>query len=295
MGYNDAVVIELSQVPCELICAICHELISDPLQTPCHHVFCGECILQSFDVNQICPIDRSQLTMRKLIPIQLANPILYRIWNKIKLRCPYAVPNVCHWTGSPETFEAHMSACACSQGSVISQESTGQSNSTREQDKLIFSLNNKIFSLNNKILPLNRDIAEHLTHIALQTDADQENRALYDTKVEENRLLNQQMKNIRVIAIPSYDYNIHTAAELSQLIFQDRESCPSGIDRNRVYQCITKIARVYHQCSWEAWEGFPEVKLNLHMLVAIASASSWFTSNQRSSLETERVQLILLK
>jgi hypothetical protein len=173
---------------------------------------------------------------------------------------------------------------------MISQKSTGHSNSTREQDKLISSLisSKTIFSLNNKILTLNRDIAEH-------RNANQGNKVLYDIKVEENRLLNQQMKNIRVIAIPSYDYDIHTAAELSQLIFQDRESCPSGIDRNRIYQCITKIARVYHQCPWEAWEGSPEVKLNLHMLVAIASASSWFTSNQRSSLETERVQLILLK
>ena len=42
----------------ELRCPICLELVSDPVQTSCGHLFCGECIE---DIKQ-CPVDRETFT-----------------------------------------------------------------------------------------------------------------------------------------------------------------------------------------------------------------------------------------
>jgi hypothetical protein len=249
MGFNDAIIIELSQVPCELICALCLELISNPLQTPCNHVFCAECITPSVNLNNLCPIDRSPLPAIRLIPIQFANPILYRIWNKIKLRCPYAVPNSCPWTGCPESFEAHASACAYSKGSLISRESTKHGKSTEAaEDKATIATQNKAIS------NLQRDLAERLNHISSQR---------------------RQIESFKVKVDPTYRYTIHNSKELSKLIFQELQSPPAGIDRNRIYQCIINIARSCNQYSWD-----DEIVHNLKMLLAIANASSWFTDNQ---------------
>lgn len=280
MGYNDAVVIELSQVPCELICAICHELISNPLQTRCNHVFCAECITPAVNANFLCPIDRSQLSVIGLTPIKFANPILYRIWNKLKLRCPYAVPNSCHWTGSPDSFEAHMSACASSQGSVISQDTiTKHSNTTEAEDKIIIS------NLKNAVIVLNREKSAHLSDLSTQTNATLDVARLYHIKQEENRALSQGITSMRGIVHPNYDYNIMNTEVLSELIFQDRDGCPYGVDRNRIYQCITNIVRTYGQNSDYYQEQAPNVFHNMLMLLAIASASSWFTVNQRNNLQ----------
>ena len=44
MGMNYFV---LEPVPEDLICPICHELLNEPVQTPCGHLFCKECFIQA--------------------------------------------------------------------------------------------------------------------------------------------------------------------------------------------------------------------------------------------------------
>lgn len=50
-------------------CSICLEILEDPLQTPCRHLFCAECILSFLGAPQAthaCPICRTSITKKTL-------------------------------------------------------------------------------------------------------------------------------------------------------------------------------------------------------------------------------------
>ena len=88
----------------ELKCGICLELVSDPVQTSCGHLFCEECIKGI----QECPVDRDFFT---------TTPDLFnnrRIRN-FKVRCPNKEKG-CQWQGNLGDVEEHtITDCDCYQ------------------------------------------------------------------------------------------------------------------------------------------------------------------------------------
>ncbi|XP_054163575.1 E3 ubiquitin-protein ligase NRDP1-like [Oppia nitens] len=54
------------EVPEELMCSICNDVLCEPLVTECDHLFCRECITEWLSVNRTCPIDRLYITSRNL-------------------------------------------------------------------------------------------------------------------------------------------------------------------------------------------------------------------------------------
>ena len=71
----------------ELKCPICLELVSDPVQTSCGHLFCGKCIKET----KTCPVDRKQFTSHK------DNYNDRRVRN-LKVKCPNKRRG-CQWLG----------------------------------------------------------------------------------------------------------------------------------------------------------------------------------------------------
>ena len=88
----------------ELKCGICLELVSDPVQTSCGHLFCGECI----EGIQECPVDREIFT---------TTPDLFnnRRVRNFKVKCPNRKGG-CQWQGNLGDIDNHTAAdCDCDQ------------------------------------------------------------------------------------------------------------------------------------------------------------------------------------
>ena len=103
----------------DLKCPICLELVSDPLQTSCGHLFCGECIK---DIEQ-CPIDREDFTTTQ-------DHFNRRRLRSFKVKCPNSERG-CKWQGDLGDAEGH------TEGTCISQEiecTKGCGNKMQRQD-----------------------------------------------------------------------------------------------------------------------------------------------------------------
>ena len=81
----------------ELKCSICLELVSDPVQTSCGHLFCGKCITET----ETCPVDRTNFTTT---PDHFNN----RRLGNFKVKCPNNEKG-CDWVGELREAEDHIS------------------------------------------------------------------------------------------------------------------------------------------------------------------------------------------
>jgi hypothetical protein len=151
-----------------------------------------------------------------------------------------------------------MSACACS----------------KESKYLVSS---EVLAQNKVIDDLKKSVAEHLHKISIIT---RQHSAIH----AENSLLRQQTTGSKVQVDTTYKYNIGDLEELSELIFQDRENPPAGINCHRIYQCIWNITIYYSRYTFEE---HPEIVQNLKLLLTIATTSNWFTFSQRTNIEAK--------
>ena len=87
MGWNITRFPDKDQIEREgdLICSICTNVLEDPVQTPCSHVFCKKCIQKWLDTgSNNCPVDRELLTLNLLKP---ESRITMRRLNRLCIRC----------------------------------------------------------------------------------------------------------------------------------------------------------------------------------------------------------------
>ena len=81
----------------EVKCPICWELVSDPVQTSCGHLFCGECITGT----STCPVDRKQFT-------SYSDKFNDRRLRNFKVKCPKKERG-CQWQGNLGDVDKHTS------------------------------------------------------------------------------------------------------------------------------------------------------------------------------------------
>ena len=70
----------------DLICQICHGVFVDPVQTPCRHLFCKQCIEEWIQQNETCPSDRSFLCTQLLTKAPFA---IQNIIGRLPITCVY--------------------------------------------------------------------------------------------------------------------------------------------------------------------------------------------------------------
>lgn len=77
-----------------LLCPICKVPFVTPVTTPCDHTFCFSCIKQSFETNEICPVDRKPFRGRHVKP---SSRLVRNQLDALVVECPNAE------RGCPET------------------------------------------------------------------------------------------------------------------------------------------------------------------------------------------------
>ena len=86
----------------ETKCAVCHELINQPVHTSCEHLFCRNCIKRQLN----CPI------CRKYISSRTQDVGTNKVLKVCKVKCPNSSEG-CDWKGALGDAEEHLKDCQC--------------------------------------------------------------------------------------------------------------------------------------------------------------------------------------
>ena len=84
MGWDIERFVNKAAVMEELMCSICTDVLENPVQTPCQHNFCNDCIKTWLDDGKsTCPVDRKRLVFKDLKPSR----VLQQLLNSFVIRC----------------------------------------------------------------------------------------------------------------------------------------------------------------------------------------------------------------
>ena len=133
-----------------LKCGICNDPFRDPVMTPCHHSFCGQCLDRWFRLSKsTCPACRKTISRYNSNPVTLLSflSMLDQLQVECKLCkqsriqrgnfedhiekvCPKVTVNCsasdleCPWTGAREELQTHLSTCTFDASRPQSEAST---------------------------------------------------------------------------------------------------------------------------------------------------------------------------
>ncbi|KAM6925420.1 E3 ubiquitin-protein ligase NRDP1 [Xenentodon cancila] len=106
MGYD--VTRFQGEVDEDLLCPICSGVLEEPVQAPhCEHAFCNACITQWFAQQQICPVDRTVVTLAHLRPVPR---IMRNMLSKLQISCDNASFG-CTATLRLDQLQSHLKDC----------------------------------------------------------------------------------------------------------------------------------------------------------------------------------------
>ena len=261
------VILRPDQVPEDMVCSICMTLPTEPVLTPCEHMFCRGCINEALaNGNQCCPIDRVALTLNQLKSLQ---GFVLRIWSGIQVKCGKHNDG-CAWTGSIADYASHLSACDGGQSSNGGSAAMQQRIETleRENSRLREELESVQFT--QAALSQETRVAElELENTQVKRDLDE---------------LREQLRNrpdVPQLFHGHYSFNRHDVVKLSQLISRYLENKPYQIDGNKIYNCV-------QACYRDLEKGYTDNPkhywLDMKMLLATCEASTWFSDKQRDNI-----------
>lgn len=90
-----------------LLCPICKVPFVTPVTTPCDHTFCFDCIKQSFETSELCPVDRKPFRPRHVKP---ASRLVRNQLDALVAECPNTERG-CNETPKREDIVMHAHRC----------------------------------------------------------------------------------------------------------------------------------------------------------------------------------------
>ena len=101
----------------DLVCPICHEILSDPLITSCGHLFCRRCLEKNGRCLKDCPVCRQTYT-------SMSDQFHARKIGGLRVKCPRASQG-CKWSGELKDAKEH-DAASCQCVEVLCKNSCGK-------------------------------------------------------------------------------------------------------------------------------------------------------------------------
>ena len=148
MGLDQDRVVEKESLSNHIICSICMDVVENPMQAPCQHSFCNECISGWLNNrNTTCPVDRQPLQISHL----KASRILQDILSKFTIRCKNhknGCPLMVKFPDMMKLIDHEKNTC------YLTEESLRHDNDTLK--KQIKDLEERIVAKNKKILEVQR-------------------------------------------------------------------------------------------------------------------------------------------
>ncbi|XP_043203915.1 E3 ubiquitin-protein ligase NRDP1-like [Amphibalanus amphitrite] len=142
----------------ELICPICSSVLEDPVQAPaCEHAFCRGCITEWLSRQQICPVDRQEITAAQLKPVPR---ILRNLLARLLIVCDNQQYG-CTVVINLDRLESHLKECEhnpkrpvqCEQGCgmVVPMDEVKEHNCVRELRALVERQNETVATLQQEL------------------------------------------------------------------------------------------------------------------------------------------------
>ncbi|CAM9886663.1 unnamed protein product, partial [Heterosigma akashiwo] len=109
----------------QLLCTICQEVLQDPVQTSCEHLFCEEELSEWLANRQTCPFDNCII---KQDEISKPSRIVTNMLGELERYCKFKDTG-CDWTGPAERLKNHLDQKCMRQKALDNEEALAQKES----------------------------------------------------------------------------------------------------------------------------------------------------------------------
>ncbi|CAE7027527.1 PDZRN4 [Symbiodinium sp. CCMP2592] len=165
MGLPDEKLVDASNVPSGLRCAICTEVFVDPVcGVECQHVFCSSCMGRATAAQSRCPLCRvaiDQTQLRRSLPIQ-------SLVDDLKVMCDYRISG-CGWTGRLQDCAAHQARCPVAENAKLTTQLKRANARSDELAKQTKRLTEKLRLANARVDKLEAEKLQLAEEVSLKT------------------------------------------------------------------------------------------------------------------------------
>lgn len=294
MGYNVHRFID--DVDANLICGICAGVLEKAVVTPCGHSYCEECLetwLQrgiSSEGATSCPACRTDLYTSDLIPVLALRGVI----DGLIVTCPNGESG-CKMVIRLDNVISHLKACryehvqcfACKKDVQRAQLAEHHATCSMTKRLSCTGFISEQINQNASVEELTKQLAVVETDLRKTKDALNLSQGNVKKLERDLREMRHQMDLHSVEEEDEFDcdfdpeynygYSPQSILQLSNLISRSLHAKPYYVDRGFTFSAIKRCFDFYHN--------FPGYSQDVHMMLATAYASSWFTETQRQTFE----------
>lgn len=294
MGFNVQQFID--DVDDNLLCGICAGVLEKAVVTTCGHSYCEQCLdtwLQRrifTEGTASCPACRSNLFMSDHVPVVALRGVI----DGLIVHCPNSESG-CKMVIRLDYISSHLKACryelvqcfACKKDIPRAQLASHHANCSTAKRISCISLKSEQISQNASVEDLSKQLAIVESDLRKTKDAlnlSQGNVKKLERELREMRYRMDQHSSEEEDEFDSdfdpeynYGYSPQSIVQLSNMISRSLHTKPYYVDRGFTFSAVKRCFDFYHN--------FPGYSQDVHMMLATAYASNWFTETQKQTFE----------